>query len=140
MSYGTGAVMAVPAHDERDHAFARQVRHPRSSRVIHPADGSQVDIQAAAYTDKGVLKDSGPFNDLTSEAAFDAIAEWLQARDKRGRRPRTFRLRDWGVSRQRYWGTPIPMIHCEKCGIVPVPLEDLPVVLPEDIVYEREHH
>ena len=135
MSYGTGAVMAVPAHDERDHAFARKYGIP-IKQVIHPADGSQVDIQAAAYTDKGVLKDSGPFNDLTSEAAFDAIAEWLQARDK-GEKTKNFRLRDWGVSRQRYWGTPIPMIHCEKCGIVPVPLEDLPVVLPEDIVYDE---
>ncbi|MBA1332330.1 hypothetical protein QQ73_14875, partial [Candidatus Endoriftia persephone str. Guaymas] len=125
----------MPAHDERDHAFARKYGIP-IKQVIHPADGSQVDIQAAAYTDKGVLKDSGPFNDLTSEAAFDAIAEWLQARDK-GEKTKNFRLRDWGVSRQRYWGTPIPMIHCEKCGIVPVPLEDLPVVLPEDIVYDE---
>jgi leucyl-tRNA synthetase len=136
MGYGTGAVMAVPGHDERDHAFALKYGIP-IKQVIYPADGSEVDIQAAAYIDKGVLKASGPFNSLTSEAAFDAIAEWLQERGK-GHKTKNFRLRDWGVSRQRYWGTPIPMIHCHSCGIVPVPLQDLPVVLPEDIVYDEK--
>ncbi|RLJ22132.1 leucine--tRNA ligase [bacterium endosymbiont of Escarpia laminata] len=136
MGYGTGAVMAVPGHDERDHAFASKYGIP-IKQVIHPADGTNIDIQAAAYLEKGVLKDSGPFNDLTSEAAFDAIAEWLQARNK-GEKTKNFRLRDWGVSRQRYWGTPIPMIHCDKCGTVPVPLADLPVILPEDIVYDED--
>lgn len=136
MGYGTGAVMAVPGHDERDHAFAGKYGIP-IKQVIHPADGTNIDIQAAAYIEKGVLKDSGPFNDLTSEAAFDAIAEWLQARNK-GEKTKNFRLRDWGVSRQRYWGTPIPMIHCGKCGTVPVPLADLPVVLPEDFVYDED--
>ncbi|MEJ2394169.1 MAG: leucine--tRNA ligase [Candidatus Thiodiazotropha sp.] len=136
MGYGTGAVMAVPGHDERDHAFARKYGIP-IKQVIHPADGSVVDIQAAAYTEKGVLQDSSPFNGLTSEDAFDAIAEWLQERDK-GEKTKNFRLRDWGVSRQRYWGTPIPMVHCDACGIVPVPLEDLPVRLPEDIVYDEQ--
>ncbi|MBL3598586.1 MAG: leucine--tRNA ligase [gamma proteobacterium endosymbiont of Lamellibrachia anaximandri] len=136
MGYGTGAVMAVPGHDERDHAFASKYGIP-IKQVIHPSDGTNIDIQAAAYIEKGVLKDSGPFNDLSSEAAFDAIAEWLQARNK-GEKTKNFRLRDWGVSRQRYWGTPIPMIHCDKCGIVPVPLADLPVVLPEDIVYDED--
>ncbi|MCU7796449.1 MAG: leucine--tRNA ligase [Candidatus Thiodiazotropha sp. (ex Myrtea spinifera)] len=135
MGYGTGAVMAVPGHDERDHAFAQKYGVP-IKQVIHPVDGSTVDIQAAAYIEKGVLQDSGPFNGLTSEAAFDAIAEWLQERGK-GEKTKNFRLRDWGVSRQRYWGTPIPMIHCDDCGIVPVPLEDLPVLLPEDIVYDE---
>jgi leucyl-tRNA synthetase len=135
MGYGTGAVMAVPAHDERDHAFAGKYGLP-IRQVIHPADGSEVDIQSAAYIEKGVLKASGPFNGLSSEAAFDAIAEWLQDRGK-GHKTKNFRLRDWGVSRQRYWGTPIPMIHCDHCGIVPVPLQDLPVVLPEDIVYDE---
>ncbi|MBL3590370.1 MAG: leucine--tRNA ligase [gamma proteobacterium endosymbiont of Lamellibrachia anaximandri] len=136
MGYGTGAVMAVPGHDERDHAFAGKYGIP-IKQVIQPADGTNIDIQAAAYIEKGVLKDSGPFNDLTSEAAFDAIAEWLQARNK-GEKTKNFRLRDWGVSRQRYWGTPIPMIHCDKCGTVPVPMADLPVVLPEDIVYDED--
>ncbi len=136
MGYGTGAVMAVPGHDERDHVFASKYGIP-IKQVIHPVDGTNIDIQAAAYIEKGVLKASSPFNDLTSEAAFDAIAEWLQARNK-GEKTKNFRLRDWGVSRQRYWGTPIPMIHCDKCGTVPVPLADLPVVLPEDIVYDEE--
>ncbi len=136
MGYGTGAVMAVPGHDERDHAFAHKYGIP-IKQVIHPTDGSAVDIQAAAYIEKGLLKDSGPFNGLTSEAAFDAIAEWLQERGK-GEKTKNFRIRDWGVSRQRYWGTPIPMIHCEQCGTVPVPLADLPVVLPEDIVYDAD--
>ncbi|MCU7892320.1 MAG: leucine--tRNA ligase, partial [Candidatus Thiodiazotropha sp. (ex Ustalcina ferruginea)] len=135
MGYGTGAVMAVPGHDERDHAFARQYAIP-IKQVIHPADGSALDIQAAAYTEQGVLQDSGPFNGLTSAAAFDAIAEWLQERGK-GEKTKQYRLRDWGVSRQRYWGTPIPMIYCDNCGLVPVPLEDLPVRLPEDIVYDE---
>ncbi|MCU7904622.1 MAG: leucine--tRNA ligase [Candidatus Thiodiazotropha sp. (ex Epidulcina cf. delphinae)] len=133
--YGTGAVMAVPGHDERDHAFARQYGIP-IKQVIHPRDGSHVDIQHAAYTEKGVLQASGPFDGLTSEAAFDAIAEWLQARGK-GEKTKQYRIRDWGVSRQRYWGAPIPMIHCEKCGLVPVPPADLPVRLPEDIVYDE---
>ncbi|MBA1445168.1 MAG: leucine--tRNA ligase [Chromatiales bacterium] len=136
MGYGTGAVMAVPGHDERDHVFASKYGIP-IKQVIHPVDGTNIDIQAAAYIEKGVLKASGPFNDLTSEAAFDAIAEWLQARNK-GEKTKNFRLRDWGVSRQRYWGTPIPMIHCDKCGTVPVPMADLPVVLPEDFVYDEE--
>ncbi len=135
MGYGTGAVMAVPAHDERDHAFARQYGIP-IRQVIHPDDGSALDIQAAAFIEEGILRDSGPFNGLSSAAAFDAIAEWLQERGK-GRKTKQYRLRDWGVSRQRYWGAPIPMIHCDGCGIVPVPLEDLPVRLPEDIVYDE---
>jgi leucyl-tRNA synthetase len=135
MGYGTGAVMAVPGHDERDHAFATRYGIP-IKQVICPADGSALDIQAAAYTAKGILQDSGPFDGLTSEAAFDAIAEWLAARGK-GEKTKQYRLRDWGVSRQRYWGAPIPMIHCDECGIVPVPLDDLPVLLPEDIVYDE---
>ncbi|MCU7842366.1 MAG: leucine--tRNA ligase [Candidatus Thiodiazotropha sp. (ex Monitilora ramsayi)] len=135
MGYGTGAVMAVPGHDERDHAFALKYGVP-IKQVIHPVDGSKIDIQTAAYVEKGVLQDSGPFSGLSSEVAFDAIAEWLLERGK-GEKTKNYRLRDWGVSRQRYWGTPIPMIHCDECGIVPVPLEDLPVRLPEDIVYDE---
>jgi leucyl-tRNA synthetase len=135
MSYGTGAVMAVPAHDERDHAFARRYGIP-IRQVVRPADGSELDIQAAAYVDKGVLVDSGPFNGLTSEQAFDAIAEWLAERG-RGKKTVHYRLRDWGVSRQRYWGAPIPMVHCERCGVVPVPDRELPVVLPQDVAYDE---
>ncbi|MBV2092881.1 MAG: leucine--tRNA ligase, partial [Candidatus Thiodiazotropha sp. (ex Ctena orbiculata)] len=135
MTYGTGAVMAVPGHDERDHAFAKNYGIP-IKQVIQPEDGSALDIQAEAYIEKGVLIDSGPFTGQTSAEAFDAIAEWLQERETGGK-TKNYRLRDWGVSRQRYWGTPIPMIHCDHCGIVPVPLEDLPVRLPEEIVYDE---
>jgi leucyl-tRNA synthetase len=135
MGYGTGAVMAVPAHDVRDHAFACQYAIP-IRQVIYPSDGSSVDIETGAFTEAGVLKHSGPFNGLSSADAFDTIAEWLQERGK-GQKTKQYRLRDWGVSRQRYWGSPIPMIHCQNCGIVPVPLEDLPVRLPEDIVYDE---
>jgi leucyl-tRNA synthetase len=135
MGYGTGAVMAVPAHDERDHAFALKYGIPIRP-VVFPADGSTPDIQAAAYTEPGVLRNSGPFDGLTSEQAFDAIAAWLDERD-RGHKSVNYRLRDWGVSRQRYWGAPIPMVHCSGCGIVPVPLEQLPVRLPENVVYDE---
>ncbi|MCG7966253.1 MAG: leucine--tRNA ligase [Candidatus Thiodiazotropha taylori] len=135
MTYGTGAVMAVPGHDERDHAFAKKYGIP-IKQVIQPEDGSALDIQAEAYIEKGLLIDSGPFTGQTSAEAFDAIAEWLQEREKGGK-TKNYRLRDWGVSRQRYWGAPIPMIHCDHCGIVPVPLDDLPVCLPEEIVYDE---
>ncbi|MCG7921871.1 MAG: leucine--tRNA ligase [Candidatus Thiodiazotropha lotti] len=135
MTYGTGAVMAVPGHDERDHAFAKKYGIP-IKQVIQPEDGSALDIQAEAYIEKGVLVDSGPFTGQTSAEAFEAIAEWLQERNKGGK-TKNYRLRDWGVSRQRYWGTPIPMVHCDHCGIVPVPLDDLPVRLPEEIVYDE---
>jgi leucyl-tRNA synthetase len=135
MGYGTGAVMAVPGHDERDHAFALKYGIP-IRQVIRPADGSNIDIQAAAYTDKGVLLDSSPFDGLTSEQAFDAIAEWLSERG-RGGKTVNYRLRDWGVSRQRYWGAPIPMVHCPDCGIVPVPNDQLPVRLPEDVAFDE---
>jgi leucyl-tRNA synthetase len=135
MGYGTGAVMAVPGHDERDHAFALKYGIP-IRQVIRPADGASIDIQAAAYTDEGVLLDSGPFDGLTSEQAFDAIAEWLSARG-RGEKTVNYRLRDWGVSRQRYWGAPIPMVHCPDCGVVPVPKDELPVRLPEDVAFDQ---
>ncbi|MFO8152241.1 leucine--tRNA ligase [Thioalkalivibrio sp.] len=132
MEYGTGAVMSVPAHDERDHAFARQYGLP-IRQVIEPADGGDWDIEAEAFTGYGRLTASGPFSGLSSEEAFGAIARDLEARG-RGRRRRNYRLRDWGISRQRYWGCPIPVIHCEQCGAVPVPESELPVVLPEDVV------
>ncbi len=134
MTYGTGAVMAVPAHDQRDFEFAQKYGLP-IKQVVHPADGSSAPVDQAAYTDKGVLKDSGEFDGLTSELAFDAIAAFLQSHRK-GKQQVNYRLRDWGVSRQRYWGTPIPVINCSKCGSVPVPEQDLPVVLPVDVEFE----
>ncbi|MDZ7840517.1 MAG: leucine--tRNA ligase [Gammaproteobacteria bacterium] len=129
MSYGTGAVMGVPGHDQRDWEFARRFGLPVAP-VVRPADGSDPGIDQAAYEDKGVLYNSGEFDDLEFQEAFDAIAERLE-RDDRGERRVNFRLRDWGVSRQRYWGCPIPIINCPVCGPVPVPDDQLPVVFPE---------
>jgi len=134
MGYGTGAVMAVPAHDQRDWEFATKYDIP-IRQVIYAKDGGDCSVAEAAYTEKGVLNQSAPFDGLTSEAAFDAIADYLKQAGKGGKQV-NYRLRDWGVSRQRYWGAPIPMIHCEKCGIVPVPKADLPVVLPEDVAFD----
>ncbi len=131
MGYGTGAVMAVPAHDERDHEFALKYGLPITP-VVYPKDNSNLDVSETAYIEKGILKNSGEFSGLTSEQAFDAIAIYLAAHGK-GQHRVNYRLRDWGVSRQRYWGAPIPIINCEKCGAVPVPDEQLPVVLPEDV-------
>ncbi|MDD5393849.1 MAG: leucine--tRNA ligase [Thiothrix sp.] len=135
MSYGSGAVMAVPAHDQRDWEFAKVYGLP-IKQVIAPADGSDIDLSAAAFPEKGVLVNSGEFNGLSSEAAFEAIANALSAKGK-GRLRVNFRLRDWGVSRQRYWGCPIPIIYCDDCGAVPVPEKDLPVVLPEDVTFDE---
>ncbi len=132
MEYGAGAVMAVPAHDQRDYEFAQQNGIP-VIQVVHPAsDAQSADLTKAAFTDKGVLQDSGEFSGLTSAQAFDAIADWLE-REGQGSRQVNFRLRDWGVSRQRYWGCPIPVINCAGCGSVPVPEADLPVVLPTEV-------
>ena len=133
--YGSGAVMSVPAHDSRDHAFALAYGLP-IRQVIFPADGSEVSTDNDAWVEKGVLKNSGEFNGLSSVQAFDAIAEKLNSLGRGGRRV-NFRLRDWGVSRQRYWGTPIPIINCEHCGAVAVPDEQLPVVLPEDVDFSE---
>ncbi len=131
MSYGTGAVMAVPGHDQRDHDFARQYSLP-IEQVIAPTDGSSIDIEAAAYLEKGSLVNSPAFDGLDFQTAFVAISECLEAQGK-GRRRVNYRLRDWGVSRQRYWGAPVPIINCADCGAVPVPDEDLPVRLPENV-------
>lgn len=133
IDYGSGAVMSVPAHDTRDYAFAKAYGLP-IKQVIFPADASNVSVEADAYVEKGVLKNSGEFDGLTSEQAIDAIAEKLASVGK-GEKQINYRLRDWGVSRQRYWGTPIPVIYCDSCGTVAVPDEQLPVVLPEDIEY-----
>ncbi len=134
MGYGTGAVMAVPGHDQRDWEFAAKYGVP-ILQVIKPADGPDCDISQGAYTEKGILINSGPFDGLTSEQAFEAIAGYLSERGLGGKQV-NYRLRDWGVSRQRYWGAPIPMVHCDRCGIVPVPLEQLPVILPEDVAFD----
>lgn len=133
MSYGTGAVMSVPAHDQRDYEFAQKYNIPVQQVIFSESDSD--DCSTQAFTDKGFLKNSGEFDGLSSEAAFDAIAEKLKQQNK-GERKVNYRLRDWGVSRQRYWGTPVPIIHCKDCGIVPVPEADLPVELPRDVALD----
>ena len=133
--YGDGAVMAVPAHDERDFAFAKQYNLP--IKQVISVDGQPFDTAAWQdwYADKenGVLVNSGDLDGLNFQAAFDAIAAKLQATSA-GEPKTQYRLRDWGISRQRYWGCPVPIIHCDTCGDVPVPEQDLPVVLPENVV------
>jgi leucyl-tRNA synthetase len=128
-SYGEGAVMAVPAHDERDFEFAGKYNLPVKAVI------KNTDADILPMTEHGVLFDSSEFNGLDFDAASAAIAKTLSAKSL-GKRRTQYRLRDWGVSRQRYWGCPIPIIHCEKCGEVPVPAEQLPVVLPENVVMD----
>ncbi|WP_417535357.1 leucine--tRNA ligase [Methylophaga sp.] len=134
MGYGTGAVMSVPAHDQRDFEFAQKYQLP-IKQVIKPLDEHDVDLTKAAFTDKGELINSKQFDGLKAQEAFDAIADFLVSQNK-GERQVNYRLRDWGVSRQRYWGTPIPIINCDDCGPVAVPEQDLPVVLPEDVTVD----
>jgi leucyl-tRNA synthetase len=127
--------MAVPAHDQRDFEFAKKYGIA-IKQVIFSKEGNEDDsCIEQAYTAKGVLRNSGEFDGLSSEQAFLAIAEKLE-QDKKGLRKVNFRLRDWGVSRQRYWGAPIPVIYCDDCGTVPVPEKDLPVTLPRDVVLD----
>lgn len=133
--YGDGAVMAVPAHDERDFAFARAYGLPIKQVIAVGSNAFDAHNWQDWYADKenGKLINSGEFNGLDFQAAFDAIGAKLQATGA-GEPKTQYRLRDWGISRQRYWGCPIPIIHCERCGDVPVPEQDLPVVLPENVV------
>lgn len=128
-SYGEGAVMAVPAHDERDFEFANKYQLPIKAVIKHG------DADNLPMTEHGLLFNSGEFDGLNFVQASDAIATALSAKNL-GQKRSQFRLRDWGVSRQRYWGCPIPIVHCPSCGEVPVPAEQLPVVLPEDVVMD----
>ena len=134
MDYGSGAVMAVPAHDQRDFEFAKQYKLP-IKQVITPSDQSTWDFAKGAMTDTGELIESDQFTGFTSKEASAKIIEFLENHDQ-GQSQINYRLRDWGVSRQRYWGTPIPIIYCEECGPVAVPEADLPVILPEDVKFE----
>jgi leucyl-tRNA synthetase len=142
MEYGTGAIMSVPAHDQRDFDFAQKYGLPikvviiPNTELITPTSppfnkGGQGGI-TEAYEDEGILADSGQFSGLRSNVARERIAQFIEDRGI-GKRVVNFKFRDWGISRQRYWGTPIPVIYCEKCGAVPVPEKDLPVILPEDV-------
>lgn len=131
MQYGSGAIMAVPAHDQRDWEFANKYHLPKK-QVIATTNQAICDLTKAAFTGEGVLIDSQAFTGMTSTEAKTAITAFLETHHA-GKATVNYRLRDWGVSRQRYWGTPIPMIMCDECGIVPVPEEQLPVVLPTDV-------
>jgi len=133
LSYGTGAVMAVPAHDERDFAFAKKYNIPIP--VVIAPDGWQGDELEEAYIEPGTLVNSEQFNGLPSQQGIEAISDFLEQKDW-GKRTVSYRLRDWLISRQRYWGAPIPMVYCDKCGIVPIPEKDLPVLLPEDAEFK----
>ncbi len=132
MGYGTGAIMAVPAHDERDFDFANKYQLP-VRMVIAPAQGDLPEKLASAYTevDNGVMVNSGPFSGTSASEGKAKVTAWLEEKGI-GSKTVNYRLRDWLISRQRYWGAPIPIIYCEKCGTVPVPYQDLPVLLPED--------
>lgn len=134
MDYGTGAVMAVPTHDQRDFEFARKFNLPMVV-VIEPQDLLlNPETMLEAWTGPGSLINSGDFDGMTNEAAKEQIADSLE-KLKIGKKTINYRLRDWGVSRQRYWGTPIPIIYCADCGMVPVPEHDLPVILPTDVPF-----
>jgi len=132
VEYGTGAIMAVPAHDERDYDFAKKYGL-EIIEVIRPTD-AEGEYQQTLFTGKGVMVNSGPFDGLTIEEGTQKIVERLVAEGS-GNATTNFRIRDWLVSRQRYWGCPIPMVNCPDCGIVPVPVEELPVVLPRDVKF-----
>ena len=136
MEYGSGAVMSVPGHDQRDWEFAKKYGLP-IKQVIAPGEVSQADcnLDLEAFTERGVLVNSGEYDGLKFDQAFKTIAQALVEKNC-GERQTNYRLRDWGVSRQRYWGCPIPIINCDKCGAVPVPDKDLPVVLPTDVEFE----
>jgi len=132
MDYGTGAVMAVPAHDQRDFEFAKKYNIPIKIVINPPNDSLSIPDMTSAYTDPGILVNSGDFSGMDSELSKTKITEWLSQKGH-ARQTTTYRLRDWGISRQRYWGNPIPVIHCPDCGVVLVPDNDLPVQLPADV-------
>jgi leucyl-tRNA synthetase len=135
MDYGSGAVMSVPGHDQRDFEFAKKYGLPIKQVVASTDPQVVIDLEKEAFTDKGVLVNSGDFDDLEFDVAFKAIASELERLGK-GRVTINYRLRDWGVSRQRYWGTPIPVINCASCGSLPVPEDQLPVRLPEEVEFD----
>jgi len=137
MEYGTGAIMAVPAHDQRDYEFAKKYSIPIKP-VIFPEDETDLEVPVEKASENyGILRHSGPFSGLRSQEAIEKMNKYAEEKGF-GRQNTIYRLRDWGISRQRYWGTPIPIVYCQKCGIVGVPYEDLPVELPHDVKFTGE--
>ncbi|RJX18435.1 MAG: leucine--tRNA ligase [Ammonifex sp.] len=135
MEYGTGAVMGVPAHDQRDFEFARKYNLPIRVVIQPPGEELAPETMTEAYVDEGVLVNSGPFTGMENLPAMRAITAYLEENGS-GRGRLNYRLRDWLISRQRYWGAPIPIVYCGRCGTVPVPEEDLPVLLPYDVAFK----
>ncbi len=137
MEYGTGAIMAVPAHDERDFQFAKKYNIP--IKVVIEPENKKLDPEKMenAYTESGIMKNSAQFNGMKNKEAMEKIKDYIEEKGF-GKRTVNYRLKDWLISRQRYWGNPIPIIYCDKCGIVPVPEKDLPVKLPTDVKFEFE--
>lgn len=135
MDYGTGAIMAVPAHDERDFEFARKYDLPIRVVIQNPDSPIMEEELKEAYTGDGVMVNSGSFDGLTVEEGKKAVIKYMED-NSIGKGTVNYRLRDWLISRQRYWGAPIPIVYCKECGIVPVPYEDLPVILPEDVAFK----
>ena len=134
MEYGTGAIMSVPAHDQRDFEFAKKYGLPIRVVIQNPEKGLVAETMQQAYVEDGVMANSGRFDGLSNTVSKEKIADYVE-QSKLGKRTVNWRLRDWGISRQRYWGTPIPIIYCEKCGAVPVPENQLPVKLPMDVEF-----
>ncbi len=134
MEYGTGAIMSVPAHDQRDFEFAKKYGLPVVVVIQNPEEALVPETMKQAYVEDGIMTNSNQFDGLSNAAAKEKIADYIE-QGKIGERAVNWRLRDWGVSRQRYWGTPIPIIYCKKCGTVPVPEKDLPVRLPMDVEF-----
>lgn len=141
MEYGTGAIMSVPAHDQRDFEFAKKYNLPIKTVIVPESPESTLsyelrtpnsELLTEAYEDDGILADSDLFSGMKSDEAREKIARFVEANGL-GKLTINFKIRDWGISRQRYWGTPIPVIYCSRCGVVPVPDKDLPVILPEDV-------
>ncbi len=134
MEYGTGAIMAVPAHDQRDFEFAKKYGLPIKVVIQNRENTLKAESMEQAFTEDGINVDSGPISGLANREGIEKISEYIE-KTGIGKRTVHYRLKDWLISRQRYWGTPIPIVYCEKCGTVPVPEEDLPVVLPEDVKF-----
>ncbi len=138
MEYGTGAIMAVPAHDERDFEFAKKYKLDIKVVIDNPKESLSPSGMTSAYIKDGVMINSEMFNELSNREAMEKIANWME-KEKIGKRAVHFKLRDWLISRQRYWGAPIPIVYCDKCGIVAIPEDELPVLLPEDVSFSNKN-